>query len=571
VRHTDNHARIRLTADWLNQWAELAYAVTGTRAQGMTVDVAGSLLRPDTTRNAAYTQLTRAIQENLLFLVTDTVLDPDGEPVDQVHLDPRAAFATILARTDDDTVAHERLAAATAGEQSIRTLARRYQYVYDLVATNRADTSHTAAALDPDRLANLATLPAPLAHAIHADPAWPALADRPQTIASHGGDAAAELAAAPAARELDTADSFAQVLHWRLGQRVPDLCAPTPAVRSRLPVAPWLPAPPVGGPAELADLRDYLHRTSAAIQTRALTLAATLDTSGWAAALGEPPPAGPARQDWFLLTARITAYREAFTITSATPLGDLPEHAGTGQSLTHQALTQSLATAATRTTDPVVAEPVHGPAARQLATHHAVVAADVVRTTDHMLFESGNGSAGRQFTAHGTAVAADIVRTTEPERAEPRQGLATQQLTAHRAALAARVAAIAAAEPIHAAYRAATADLTALETTHAALLRQHTRWGPRRRQLADQIRAAETEIAARRAALDAHAARLGEATAHAGPTHEWPAARAEHAALEANLPNALTAAQALDRTTPMPVHPAPPQPDPPHHRLAPHL
>jgi conjugative relaxase-like TrwC/TraI family protein len=605
LTHADNHGRIRIGADWLNQWAELAYAVTGTRAQGMTVHAAGSLLYPEsTTRNAAYTQLTRGTHDNRMWLITDTVLDPDGEPIEHANLDPAAAFTAILGRIDDDSVAHERLTEATETEHSIRTLSSRYQYVHSLIRAGQDATADTAAAIDPDRAADLNTLPNRLAEAVRADTAWPALAACLQALAALGHDTAAELAAAAAERELDTADSAAQVLHWRLGRRIPALdtepsppaAEPTRPGNERIPVAPWLPAPPTDIPPALADLVTYLHRTRAAIDIRAATLAARgcadacLSNPTWAAELGVPPPAGPQRSSWLLLAARIAAYREAFTITDPRPLGDLPAQAGQAQQLTHATLAAALAehhrsqpTPEPHDDKPVIrdasdrAQSADDPPLRVRGQVH-----DPGRSTGHTPSLTLDQAAlpvshdGTYATLSDRALADEIARATRAAQrtreqadtiaehadriaadADRGNGPAVQHLHTHADDLARRVAAITAARPLAAAYTTAVDNLARLESHHAQLLRrqQPTTRRPRRapsgshhqHALSDLIAAATRQITALRTELDAQAGRLGEATGAAGPAHEWAAACGEHADLQTRYTDSLTAAHALDR------------------------
>jgi conjugative relaxase-like TrwC/TraI family protein len=571
LRHADSHGRLRLTSDWLNQWAELAYAVTGTRAQGMTVDAAGSLLYPEaTTRNAAYTQLTRGTGENLLFLVTDTVLDPDGDPVDHTNLDPQAAFTAILGRVEDDTVAHERLAGATDTEQSIRTLSTRYRYAYDLLLAEHAAVSEDAAAIDPDRTADLANLPAPLASAIHADPAWPALAARLQAVAALGRSPGAELAGAVAMRELSSADSVAQVLHWRLGQRIPELNESGPSPRAgnlrneRIPVAPWLPVPPVDVPAPFADLATYLDRTRAAIETRAATLAAASVGSPWTSALGPVPAAGLERGDWLLLAARIAAYREAFSVDDPSPLGALPAEPRRAQQMAYEALATALADHRSARGEPRTSDSSTEPRAdastvdkgRNRAAppgDHHLLASLSNRELLANLREAVRDADGAKRRARTLAARAnDLVAAAEDGR-----GPAVRQLHAERDRLAETVAAIATAEPLAAAYQAAVKGLTAAEDNHSTLLRRlaHAqRRGPigrsaarERRDLAAQAASLEPDISQRRTDLEPLAVSLGEATATAGPTHQWSATRAQLADLDARWSEALTAAHAIDR------------------------
>jgi conjugative relaxase-like TrwC/TraI family protein len=599
LRHATNQGRIRIPAAWLEQWTELAYAVTAARAQGMTVHAAGCLLHPESTsRNAAYVQLTRGTDTNLAFLVTDTVLDPDGDPPrPQPDPDPHAALTAILTREQDDTVAHERLTHATQTERSIRTLGARYRHVHDLLLNQQRHTNGTAAAADPvldpdrdrdrDRSKDLHTaLPPQLAHAVTTDPAWPALAARLQAIAAAGHDPAAELTAAAAERELATAHSPAQVLHWRLGNRIPDLHhAEQPATTApwqHLAAAPWLPTPPADPPRHAADLTGYLNHTAAAIHARAAELAAAAAATApvWTAPLG-PAPTGPDRPNWLLLAARIAAYRETFAIDDPQPLGPAPTQPSRGQRAAHDDLQQALdrhqhppepghpnpaqhpqpatttnqnpqpnppAPAPDPTPDPTRQPPEHPP--RPPHPHQPFT------SWPHTRIAAEIGTAHRAATrAHHDADVAAAQARRLTDAADAGHGPAARQLQSERDTLRRRVAAIAAAEPVAAAYRSATDDLAALERAQAAILRRlSTSPLPpaRRRHLSAHAAALEPHITRRRAAVDEHAARLGHATATAGPTHEWQPLRQRHALLEATATDAQAAAQALDRAAAAP-------------------
>lgn len=598
VRHADNKGRIRLSASWLGQWAELAYAVTGTRAQGMTVRAAGSLLYPhSTTRNAAVTQLTRGTHENIAFLATDAVLDPDGEPSEEANLDPRAAFVAILDRMEDDTVAHERLAEAFATEQSIRTLSHRYRYVYGILMAARRDTVDVAAALDPDREADLRVLPPRMAAVVRGDPAWPTLAARLQAIAALGRDSAHELAAVATERELVTADSVAQVLHWRLVQRIPDLPpaehAAAPEIRNeRIAVAPWLPVPPRDMPAMYRDLATYLEHTRTAIEARAAQAAAAAGdgTTPWATALGPLPAAGPDRRSWLLLAARIAVYRDVFAVTDTSPLGELPLQASDAQRRTHAQLDAVLAehhqlpsTGSDGSLRHLLEEREHALAVAHDPWPHTREAVRDGASTPDTATADAAAQQLRSADLLGSPAAPDAASELHrAERAERRarehaeryaeqanqilaaadagDGPAVQRLTAERDELAAVVAAIEAAQPIAEAYQATGDNLAALEAQHADLLRQHAAncraHRPSRtavhNRLATQMADVQRRIAGLRTYLEPMAAELGASIAIAGPIHEWSTARRRHAEMEDHWADALAAAHAIDRAAVQP-------------------
>ncbi|WP_280336073.1 relaxase/mobilization nuclease domain-containing protein [Nocardia wallacei] len=113
----------------------------------------------------------------------------------------------------------------------------------DIDEQQGAERSERAAdQLDPDRLAALVADAEELVPDITDAEAWPALCERLAAIEVAGGDAAEQLAAAIAMRELGTADDIAAVLVWRLEQldTAEPAATPDPAAAPRQePDRPW--------------------------------------------------------------------------------------------------------------------------------------------------------------------------------------------------------------------------------------------------------------------------------------------------------------------------------------------
>ena len=156
------------------------------------------------------------------------------------------------------------------------------------------------------------------------DEAWPALRDRLAAHEHTGADVAELLAAAVGVRELDTAGSLAQVLHYRVGE--PREGADAGASRSRLPGWIAREVPGETGSQDDAGGRAWLARHAQRIQQRLdeLVTAVEVTTPEWARDLAPVPTNPQAAQTWRENMRRIVAYRDTFTITSTDAVPDTP-------------------------------------------------------------------------------------------------------------------------------------------------------------------------------------------------------------------------------------------------------
>ncbi|MBB3040100.1 conjugative relaxase-like TrwC/TraI family protein [Hoyosella altamirensis] len=127
VRHVDHHGAVTLPAAYVKQSVELGYASTVHRAQGLTVDTGHYLATPGSApRQSAYVGLTRGRTENIVYVVTDQLLD-SGIEGQHVHRAPDAERnherLHAWGYTDDDAlspavVGMRRILAADASELS---------------------------------------------------------------------------------------------------------------------------------------------------------------------------------------------------------------------------------------------------------------------------------------------------------------------------------------------------------------------------------------------------------------------------------------------------------------------
>ncbi|WP_264888412.1 MobF family relaxase [Dietzia sp. NCCP-2495] len=132
VRHLRHRGRVTLDAQYVAECTELGYASTIHRAQGITVDVARTVVDESTNRRGLYVALTRGRHENHAYAVTEAPLDLDTEAP---HLDPevddrlttsRGVLEAALDRDEGHTTATEQLREALAAADDPDRMADRY-------------------------------------------------------------------------------------------------------------------------------------------------------------------------------------------------------------------------------------------------------------------------------------------------------------------------------------------------------------------------------------------------------------------------------------------------------------
>ncbi|MFE0773291.1 MobF family relaxase [Streptomyces sp. NPDC058861] len=222
VRHTQHRGRITLPADYLTAQAELGYASTIHRAQGMTVDTSHALASARSNREGVYVQLTRGRRTNRLYMAID-----DGDYLDDV-------LAAVAARRSAQLTATEQIAALQRDIASPGQLSAEYADVTERATAARL-TGVLTQILGTDRAAQFM-----------AASAYPALI-RALHDAERAGFALPRLLARTALRRgFADADDIAAVLTWRLREVLNDaeearhaardsaLAALTPAQLERL-------------------------------------------------------------------------------------------------------------------------------------------------------------------------------------------------------------------------------------------------------------------------------------------------------------------------------------------------
>jgi conjugative relaxase-like TrwC/TraI family protein len=293
ARHGDG-ASMRLPADYLAGHAQLAYATTAHRAQGLTVDRAHATVDADTSHQQLYVAATRGRHANDLWVALDSDRDLIGDDTHLPH--PQQLIARALARKDPDRLSAHQLADDSLTE--LHSLARLGAIFEDAArqATDRWLTTKLAAH--------------GLEHADR-DGEWGNLLDRTRQLALQGHDLDQLLDRAITMRSVDDAHSLAGVLHWRLGQ-LADQTQPA-----------HQPGPLRSLPTGHSDDESLaLARTAAELirqrwQQLHIQLETTTGALPYARVLG-PRPADPTdARTWLTAATAVTAYRERY---------DLPDH-----------------------------------------------------------------------------------------------------------------------------------------------------------------------------------------------------------------------------------------------------
>ncbi|MEU6357620.1 MobF family relaxase [Streptomyces sp. NPDC047072] len=195
ARHTGHGGRVVLPPHYLRRHAELGYAYTTHRAQGITVQAAHGLITARTSREAAYVEASRGRQSNRLYVVTE---DAQG-------------MRDVL-----DTVAHNSQASISAREM-IEVEQERAYGIGQLIA----EYTDVYARATSQRLHNLLRRVLGLAAEmfIGAD-AWEVAERSLRAAEAEGWDLGRLIQIAFDERDFADAEDPAAVLAWRIDHRV---------------------------------------------------------------------------------------------------------------------------------------------------------------------------------------------------------------------------------------------------------------------------------------------------------------------------------------------------------------
>lgn len=283
VRHTGHGGRIVLAPGYLHRHAELGYAYTTHRAQGITVEAAHGLITARTSREAAYVEATRGRQSNHVYVVTD-----DAQNMHDVL----------------DTVAHSRQASVSAHEMieaeqeraySVGQLVAEYTDVYAR-ATNQRLQSLTRRVLGPE------------AEMFIAADAWEVAERSLRTAEAEGWDLCRLIRVAYDERDFADADDPAAVLAWRIDYRV-EAGGQAAARAARREAEPGRSRPlKTLSPEQLQRLLELAEQHRRAALEELLRADAAVDSQPRpVVATGLPHPAWPDRAHGHLTGAQLAA------------------------------------------------------------------------------------------------------------------------------------------------------------------------------------------------------------------------------------------------------------------------
>ncbi|WP_406693279.1 MobF family relaxase [Saccharopolyspora sp. ID03-671] len=203
LRHHTHKATVTLPAHYVAEHVELAYATTGNRAQGMSINGnAHNLVTRGLSREQLYTQMTRAIHNNYSYveILQHTIDSHQETPPESTAI---GVMKAALKRSSAETSATEELRGALEKAESLRTLVGHHDFVAHLHTDTRIETVLT------DHVPHL------LDH-----PAAPALRQTVRTAEDLGWQAEQLIPAVLNQGPLTDTDDPAGVLQWRIAQRL---------------------------------------------------------------------------------------------------------------------------------------------------------------------------------------------------------------------------------------------------------------------------------------------------------------------------------------------------------------
>ncbi|WP_068929383.1 MobF family relaxase [Planobispora rosea] len=339
---------ITLDQDYVRDHVELAYAGTVHAAQGRTVVTCHSLVDDSGTREMLYVMMTRGAEGNYAYVVVDRVREADLRPGPEqaqerakellgTQAEPQAAewealggraqgdrftvLSGILEREDASKTAIE--AMIEEGERP-RNLGHLGSMWIDQIRSSTAEAYIT-------RAEQSGALSASDAARLRDDEAKDTLGRLLRTLEMSGRDAGAIFEAAIRERELDTAESVAQTLHWRIkeagaerGIDVTRLEVSEEQIRGT-----WRERTPSVG---IPETDRLLGEISARMEVREAELGqdALERPPAWLTqAIGEPHPDDVIeRGAWAERAGRIMAYREQYGYETTTEaIGPAPSRA----------------------------------------------------------------------------------------------------------------------------------------------------------------------------------------------------------------------------------------------------
>jgi conjugative relaxase-like TrwC/TraI family protein len=280
--------QLRLPTSYVREHVELAYASTTHSAQGRTVDTAHSVVDSQMSREALYVDLTRGVDANVAYVITD-VPETDGQDPDRSN-----RFAVLSSILEKEGAQQSATEVRREELEASESLARLEPIWADRVGQEYASRYEK-------RLREVAG--DELASTVAADDAASALWRRMRSAELAGADVDQVIRDAVEQRELDSADSVAEVLAWRVDRQLSD--AETAAPKSYVERTPERDDP----------IGAYTRQLAQAMDRRVEELGnrITDERPEWATKQLGPVPEDPLeRMAWSERAGEVAAYREAY-------------------------------------------------------------------------------------------------------------------------------------------------------------------------------------------------------------------------------------------------------------------
>ncbi|NVM96151.1 MobF family relaxase [Arthrobacter wenxiniae] len=301
AQRLDTGATVRLDPRYLIESAELGYATTAHRSQGITVDTSHTVLTQGRlTRELFYVGMTRGRASNTAY-VCESKPAANEPSMTGATASWCSILGEVLASAGAERTAHEVRAAEIAKADTLERLAAEYDYLAQLAASEHLSTA--IAKVMPDAVSHL-----------HESPSWGAgVAVWRRALFTDPG--AAHHVLSCALRHPGDAQDHMAVIHARL-RRV----AGNGIHQSGNALSEVLST-------ERADLREMIEQVRSRTVTRRDDVAKRALTSkpSWVQAL--QAMAGPEvdAQRWVAVVGEIAAYRDRWGIEGrADPLGPVP-------------------------------------------------------------------------------------------------------------------------------------------------------------------------------------------------------------------------------------------------------
>jgi len=295
-----------LPADYVAEHADLGYAITAHRAQGMTVDTAHVVVTGSTTRENFYVAMTRGRESNLAYVALDRPDDSHAAPSPE-EVTAKTILFGVLQHSGVELSAHQTIKEEQEHWSSFKQIVGEYLTIAAVAQRDRWVGELSAAGLSAEQIDDV----------IGSESFGP-LAAELRRAESSGVDISVVLPQVVAQRGFADAQDIGAVLISRVrhatsgrgngARRRPSLIA------GLVPVA--------DGPMSNRMRRALIERQDL-LESRATALAevAVAGRAAWVRRLGAPPVDSRQRDLWVQEVRVVAAYRDLWQVDSDKPVG----------------------------------------------------------------------------------------------------------------------------------------------------------------------------------------------------------------------------------------------------------